>query len=120
MNRLPAKFGKRSGVVAKRFRGKGKGGGNTRSGGLGFGVVAFRRAAIQGERSVVRIHGEAVAILPLRNHRRLEWLLEQEEKERELDRLDVQEAERRLSDPTQVPIPFDQALREYGISDVSD
>src|SRR5205807_1260328 len=34
--------------------------------------------------------------------------------EAEMDALDAEEAARRLADPTQVPIPFDQACREVG------
>jgi len=112
MNLLPCKFGKRA-------RGKGKVG-NGRSEGLGSGVLALKRAALRGERSVVRIHGEAVAILPLRSHRRLEWVLEQEEKERELDRLDVEEAERRHSDPSEVPILYEEVRRTLGLDRLSD
>ncbi len=33
----------------------------------------------------------------------------------EADRLDEEEAERRLSDPSEVPIPFEQAIREFGL-----
>ena len=84
-----------------------------------MGIVALRRAVVLNQTSVVRIDGRRVAILPLRDHRRLERLLEQEEKEKELDRLDVEEAERRLADPTEIPIPYEEARRQLGLDDLS-
>jgi hypothetical protein len=84
------------------------------------GIEALRRAVSSGTRSAVRIDGKAVAVLPLEDFRRLERLLEQEAMEKALDWLDVEEAERRLADPTQIPIPFEQALRELGLDDLAD
>jgi hypothetical protein len=113
------KFGKWPGSADEKLRGKGKDG-IARIRALGMGIVALRRAVVLNQTSVVRIDGQRVAILPLRDHRRLERLLEQEEKEKELDRLDVEEAERRLADPGQIPIPFERAVREIELGELSD
>lgn len=81
-------------------------------------IATLKRAVVLRKRLVVRIDGKPAAIVPLRDLRRLERLLEQEkEREKELDRLDVEEAERRLDDPTEIPIPYEQARRELGLVD---
>ena len=84
---------------------------------LGKSASALRRAVILDQRTIVRIGGKDVAVIPLRDFRRLERLLEQEEKakETELDRLDVEEAERRLRDPNDATIPYEQVRRELGL-----
>ena len=87
---------------------------------VGTGIVALRRAILLDRTSVVRIGGRRVAIVPLLRHPRLERFLGQESQEKELDRLDVAEAERRLSDPTEIPIPFEQAVREIKLGRLLD
>ncbi len=87
---------------------------------IGLGIVAMRRAARIGWGSVVRIDGQRLAIIPLDFHPRLERALEREDEAKEalLDRLDVEEAERRLADPNDLTIPFEQALREIESGDL--
>ena len=88
---------------------------------LGREVSALRMAAVLDKRTIVRIDGKEVAIIPLRDLRHLERLLEQEkEEEEEFDRIDVEEAERILADPTEIPIPYEQVRRELGLGDLSD
>ncbi len=87
---------------------------------VGTGIVALRRAILLDRTSVVRIGGRRVAIVPLLRHPRLERFLGQEAQEKELDRLDVAEAERRLSDPTEVSIPYEQVRRELGLGELPD
>ncbi len=66
--------------------------------------------------ALVRIQGKAFVIVPVDDHFCLERYLErQEEKEREQDRLDVEEAERRLADPTDFTVPYEQVRRELGL-----
>jgi hypothetical protein len=114
MSLSPKKFSSRPGLADKNGNGKGRGGiGRIRA--LGKGIVALRRAVAFNQTSIVRIDGRRVAILPLDTFRRLERLLEQEEKEKELDRLDVEEAERRLADPNDATIPYEQVRRELGL-----
>jgi hypothetical protein len=84
------------------------------------GIAALRRAVTSGTRSAIRIDGKAVAVLPLEDFRRLERLLEREATEKALDRLDFEEAERILADPTQIPIPYEQVRRELGFGDLPD
>lgn len=65
------------------------------------------RVADTGERIVLQNHGKDVAVLvPLEDLALLEELE---------DRLDVEEAERRLADPTDTPIPYEQARKELGL-----
>jgi hypothetical protein len=61
-----------------------------------------------------------VAVIPVRDLRRLEWFLEQEEEDRQFDQIDIEEAERILNDPTEVSIPFEQVRRELGLGDLPD
>jgi hypothetical protein len=75
---------------------------------------ALRQAALRNERTVIQYGGKSVAIIPIRDLLLLERLVEQEEARR-----DVEEAERRLSDPAEVPIPYDQARRELGLDRLS-
>lgn len=68
---------------------------------------------------VVRILGKPFAIVPVEDRFCLERYLEwQEEKEKGQDRLDVEEAERRLDDPTDLIIPYEQVRRELGLEDL--
>jgi PHD/YefM family antitoxin component YafN of YafNO toxin-antitoxin module len=60
------------------------------------------------ERVVVHRRGKAVAaLIPLEDLALLEELE---------DRLDVEEAERRLADPNEVPIPYEQVRKELGLA----
>ncbi|MEO6808927.1 MAG: hypothetical protein ABI353_07425 [Isosphaeraceae bacterium] len=81
--------------------------------GIEDGIAALKRAANRGKGTIVRIGKNDVAVLPVRYLQLLERLIEQEE-----DRIDVEDAERRLNDPTEVPIPFEEALRQIGLGDV--
>ena len=84
-------------------------------------VSALRRAAAFDRRTIVRVDGKDVAVIPLSDLRRLEWFLEQEEKEAEdFDQLDIEEAERRLADPNDATIPYEQVRRELGLGELSD
>jgi hypothetical protein len=88
---------------------------------LGRDISALRMATVLDKRTIVRIDGKEIAVIPLRDLRRLEWFLEQEEEEeRQFDRIDVEEAERILSDPAEVTIPYEQIRRELGLGDLSD
>lgn len=42
-----------------------------------------------------------------------DFALLQRLREAEADRLDIEEAERRLSDPSEVPIPFEEARKRF-------
>jgi hypothetical protein len=117
MSFVTGKFRKKPGFAGKRLRGKGK---DKTVQIQALGIVALRRAVDQNLSSVIRIGGRRVAIVPLLDHPRLERLLEQEEKEKELGRLDVEEAERILNDPTEIPIPFERALEEIELGRLSD
>src|SRR5689334_3689519 len=119
MSLSSGQFRRRRRLADKSLRNKGKGNMALVRDYLA-GIKALRRAVTSGTRSAVRIDGKVVAVLPLEDFRRLERLLEQEAMEKALDWLDVEEAERRLADPTQVPIPFEQALRELGLNDLAD
>ena len=70
---------------------------------------ALDLAVAEHKRTVVRWQGRPVAVVPVRDLRLLERLIEQKE-----DRADVKEAERRLSDPAEIPIPYDQVRRQLG------
>ena len=65
------------------------------------------RVANRRERIVVHRRGKDVAALvPLEDLALLEELQ---------DRRDVEEAKRRLADPTEVPIPYEQVRKELGL-----
>ncbi len=66
-----------------------------------------RRIAETGERLVLRTNGEAAAAIISLNDLALLEELE--------DQLDVKEAERRLADPSEKPIPWEQAKKEMGL-----
>ena len=65
------------------------------------------RIAETGERLVLRTNGEAAAAIISLNDLALLEELE--------DQLDVKEAERRLADPSEKPIPWEQAKKEMGL-----
>jgi hypothetical protein len=54
----------------------------------------------------------------MEDFRRLERLLEQEAMEKALEWLEVEEAERRLADPDDLAIPYEQVRRELGLGDL--
>ncbi len=82
---------------------------------------AARGAALSDQRSIVHFGGMEFAIIPLHDLRNLERLLEQEkEEDEEFDRIDIEEAERILADPTEISIPYEQVRRELGFDEVSD
>jgi len=61
----------------------------------------------QGERVVLRRGNKAVAaVVPIEDLKRLQEME---------DRLDVEEAERRLADPAEVPIPYEKVRKELGL-----
>ena len=65
------------------------------------------RVAEKKERIILQRHGKEIAVLvPVEDLA----LLEEME-----DRLDIEEAERRLADPTDTPIPYEQARKELGL-----
>ena len=113
MSISPGKDRRRPRPIDKKFRGLNPGEA-PEARAFKIGIVVLRRAARIGWGSVIRINGRRLAIVPLDDHPRLERALEQEEeaKEKELDRLDFEEAERRLADPNDLAIPFEQAVRE--------
>ena len=76
---------------------------------------AIKRAATLKERAVFRHHGQLMVVMPVRDLRLLERLIEQEE-----DRRDIAEAERRLADPTQVPVPYADVCKRLGLPDLPD
>ncbi len=119
MSISPGKDRKRPRSIDKTFRGSNPGK-SAKARAFGIGIVAMRRAARIGWGSVIRIDGRRLAIVPLDGRPRLERALEQEEeaKEAELDRLDVEEAERRLADPNDLAIPYEQVRRELGLADL--
>jgi prevent-host-death family protein len=68
---------------------------------------ALNRVAFGGERIVLHRRGKDVAVLvPIAD---LELLEEIE------DSLDAREAERRVSDPNEIPVPYETARKELGI-----
>ncbi len=68
---------------------------------------ALNRVAFGGERIVLHRRGKDVAVLvPIAD---LELLEEIE------DALDAREAERRVSDPNEIPVPYENARKELGI-----
>ena len=69
---------------------------------------SLTRVVTKGERVKVHRRGKAVAALIS-----LEDLALLEELE---DRLDVEEAERRLADPNEVPIPYEQVRKELRLA----
>lgn len=54
-------------------------------------------------------HGAIAALIPIEEYELLRRMEEEEEK------LDLAEAERRLDDPTQIPIPYETARKELGL-----
>jgi PHD/YefM family antitoxin component YafN of YafNO toxin-antitoxin module len=54
-------------------------------------------------------HGAVAALIPIEEYELLRRMEEEEEK------LDVAEAERRLSDPTQTPVPYETVRKELGL-----
>jgi len=69
---------------------------------------SLARVVTKRERVVVHRRGKAVAaLIPLEDLALLEELE---------DRLDVEEAERRLADPNEVPIPYEQVRKELGLA----
>lgn len=69
---------------------------------------ALTRVVTKRERVVVHRRGKAVAaLIPLEDLALLEELE---------DRLDVEEAERRLADPNEVSIPYEQVRKELGLA----
>lgn len=69
---------------------------------------SLTRVITKGERVKVHRRGKAVAaLIPLEDLALLEKLE---------DRLDVEEAERRLADPNEVPIPYEQVRKELGLA----
>ena len=69
---------------------------------------SLTRVVTNGERVKVHRRGKAVAaLIPLEDLALLEELE---------DRLDVEEAERRLADPHEVPIPYEQVRKELGLA----
>jgi PHD/YefM family antitoxin component YafN of YafNO toxin-antitoxin module len=69
---------------------------------------SLTRVVMKGERVVVHRRGKAVAaLIPLEDLALLEELE---------DRLDVEEAERRLADPSDKSIPYEQVRRELGLA----
>ena len=65
------------------------------------------RVARKGERIILQRRGKAVAALvPVEDLALLEELQ---------DRRDAREAKRRLADPREVPIPYEQARKELGL-----
>jgi PHD/YefM family antitoxin component YafN of YafNO toxin-antitoxin module len=69
---------------------------------------SLTRVVTKRERVVVHRRGKAVAaLIPLEDLALLEELE---------DRLDVEEAERRLADPNEVPIPYEQVRKELGLA----
>jgi hypothetical protein len=77
-------------------------------------IAEALHAATRNKRSVVRFNNKRIAIIPLRDLRLLERLIEEKE-----DQIDVEEAERRLSDPSEVPIPYDEARKRLGFESLS-
>jgi|APCry1669189204_1035204.scaffolds.fasta_scaffold07547_2 prevent-host-death family protein len=68
---------------------------------------ALNRVAFGGERIILHRRGRDVAVLiPVEDFE----LLEEIE-----DALDANEAVRRLSDPSEVPIPYESARKELGV-----
>jgi len=60
-------------------------------------------------RVVLHRRGEEIAaLIPIEAYRLLESYLEELE-----DRLDIEEAERILADPTQVPIPLEEVIKKH-------
>ena len=69
---------------------------------------SLTRVVTKRERVVVHRRGKAVAaLIPLEDLALLEELE---------DRLDVEEAERRLADPNEAPIPYEQVQKELGLA----
>ena len=69
---------------------------------------SLSRVVTKRERVVVHRRGKAVAaLIPLEDLALLEELE---------DRLDIEEAERRLADPNEVPIPYEQVQKELGLA----
>ncbi|MGE0821733.1 MAG: type II toxin-antitoxin system Phd/YefM family antitoxin [Candidatus Binatia bacterium] len=68
---------------------------------------SLTRVVTKRERVVVHRRGKAVAaLIPLEDLTLLEELE---------DRLDIEEAERRLADPNEVPLPYEQVQKELGL-----
>ena len=66
------------------------------------------RVVTKWERVVVHRRGKAVAaLIPLEDLALLEELD---------DRFDIEEVERRLADPNEVPIPYEQVRKELGLA----
>lgn len=63
---------------------------------------------------LIRVGGSQVAIIPNEDFALLNRFIEQER-----DRRDVEEAERRLADPAERPIPYEEAQRRLGLGDPS-
>jgi PHD/YefM family antitoxin component YafN of YafNO toxin-antitoxin module len=69
---------------------------------------SLTRVTTKSERVVVHRRGKAVAaLIPLEDLALLEELE---------DRLDIEEAERRLADPHEVPLPYEQVQKELGLA----
>ena len=77
--------------------------------GVGLAPAKALNLVVKHKRTVFRWREHSVAVVPGQELRLLERLIEQKE-----DRADAEEAERRLSDPAEVPILYDQARRQLG------
>ena len=67
----------------------------------------LNKVSYRGERVVIKRRGKDIAaIIPMED---LEALEELE------DRLDVEEAVRRLKDPKEIPIPYERIRKEFGL-----
>lgn len=71
-------------------------------------AAALERVTQTGERIILTREGQDLAVLiPLEDLALLDELE---------DRRDVEEAERRLADPNEVPIPYEHARKELGLA----
>ena len=73
---------------------------------------ALKRVAARKERVIVEQRGHDIAaIVPIDDLRRLERMAESDQ-----DREDVEEAERRLADPAEKPVPYHKARKALGLA----
>ncbi len=71
----------------------------------------INRVAYAHERVVIRRRGkELAAMIPIEDLRLLERLIEEEE-----DRIDAEEAERILNDPTEERVPWEEVKKDLGL-----
>ena len=78
-------------------------------------MAALNRASREGVGAIVRVGGRDVEVLPIRYLELLERLIQQEE-----DRVDAEDADRILDDPTDTAVPYEQFRKELGLPDLPD